>query len=222
MQIPGLGSAIRAARALSRYAQVSYSEEGEDLIVGDLFLGRKPGFYVDIGAYHPWQYSNTFLLYKSGWHGINIDAMPGAMRPFRLARRRDINLELGVTDAPSELTFNIFEERALNTFDPVRARRLIAEGSKFARTTQVRCLPLRDILAEHAPDRNVDFMSIDVEGHELEVLRSNDWNRWRPEVLLAEITATVDEISKTAVGKMLADLGYRPVAKTVRTAVFRR
>ena len=81
---------------ITRFATKSYSQEGEDLLLRRIFEHQKNGFYVDVGAHHPFRFSNTYLLYKCGWRGINIDAMPGSMRLFRRFRARDINIECGV------------------------------------------------------------------------------------------------------------------------------
>lgn len=73
-----------------------YSQEGEDMVLRKIFKNQKKGFYVDIGAHHPKRFSNTHLLYKKGWKGINIDVTPGSIKLFNQLRPRDTNLELGV------------------------------------------------------------------------------------------------------------------------------
>ncbi len=79
------------------YMNPSYSIEGEDRIVRSLFWEKRDtGFYVDVGAHHPFRFSNTYLFYTQGWRGINIDATPGSMRAFKKHRPRDINLEIGI------------------------------------------------------------------------------------------------------------------------------
>ena len=78
------------------YKNDSYSQEGEDLIINRLIDSKKNGFYIDIGAHHPFRFSNTYKFYKMGWNGINIDAMPGSMKLFREKRPRDINIECGI------------------------------------------------------------------------------------------------------------------------------
>ena len=78
------------------YKNLSYSQNGEDRILHRIFENQKSGFYVDIGAHHPFRFSNTFLFYKMGWKGINVDAMPKSMEIFKRFRPRDINLELAV------------------------------------------------------------------------------------------------------------------------------
>src|SRR5690554_6253894 len=86
-------------RYLRDFSRKSYSQEGEDILLEKLFEGKNDGFYVDVGAHHPRRFSNTYLLYRRGWRGINIDAMPGSMAEFRRLRGRDINLEIPISSA---------------------------------------------------------------------------------------------------------------------------
>src|SRR5581483_8094739 len=94
-----------AQRPSATQCQLVYSQEGEDLLLARLFDGQKKGFYVDVGAHHPFRFSNTYLLYLNGWRGINIDAMPGSMAAFRKLRPRDINIECMVSQDPRPLRF---------------------------------------------------------------------------------------------------------------------
>ena len=95
----------------------SYSQEGEDRILARLFESSGQGFYVDVGAHHPMRFSNTFLFYRRGWRGVNIDATPGSMRLFDRYRSRDTNIESGVGLTTGVVPFYVFNEPALNTFD---------------------------------------------------------------------------------------------------------
>ena len=94
----------------------SWSQEGEDLLLKRVFEGQSVGFYVDIGAHHPKRFSNTYLFYRMGWRGINIDAMPGSMSAFNKIRSRDINIEAGVGEKATQLDYYIFNDPALNGF----------------------------------------------------------------------------------------------------------
>lgn len=205
------------------YGRLSYAQEGEDLVLARAFDGQTHGFYVDIGAHHPRRFSNTYLFYRAGWSGINIDAMPGSMKPFRRARRRDINLELAVGEESPPKTFFVFNDPALNTFDPEQARSYQGHNYKIVAQYRISTRPLSVILREHLPiGRNIDFLSVDVEGLDLEVLRSNDWTRYRPRYVLTE-TLHVDlaALSGGAVYEFLCAQGYRLFAKTPNTAFFK-
>ena len=100
-----LRSLLRDRLGKRLYGRLSYSQEGEDLVLHRLFEGQATGIYVDVGAHHPFRFSNTCLLHTRGWRGINIDATPGSMAQFQRFRPRDVNLELGVAAEPAELEF---------------------------------------------------------------------------------------------------------------------
>ena len=201
-----------------------YGQDGEDLIL-DRLLERQPlGFYVDVGAHHPVRFSNTYLFYKRGWRGINIDAMPGAMRAFERLRPRDINIESGVADASGRLKYHRFNEPALNTFDAAEAQRKNSPPYELLDTIEVPVERLDRLLALHLPaGQDIDFMSVDVEGKDLEVLRSNDWTRHRPRFVLAETLRTdLLALGTCPITRFLMDVGYRPVAKAYNTSFFCR
>jgi FkbM family methyltransferase len=204
--------------------QRSYSQEGEDLLLLRFFDWQARGFYVDVGAHHPFRYSNTQLFYERGWRGINIDAMPGSMRPFRRARPRDVNLEIGIDAVPGLATFFLFNDPALNTFDEATAERHTDDRWRVEATCAVEVVPLAMVLDAHCPPSvEIDFMTIDVEGRDLRVLRSNDWSRFRPRVILAEsLGRALDELGNDPAAHFLRDVGYAPFGKTCNTFMFIR
>ena len=115
------------------YSIKSYSQEGEDMILRRVFENQKTGFYVDVGAHHPFRFSNTYYFYKQGWQGINIDAMPESMDVFRRFRKRDINIESGVALNDAKIPYFVFKEKALNTFDDVLAQQYKSAGYDAAK-----------------------------------------------------------------------------------------
>jgi FkbM family methyltransferase len=204
------------------YRRECYSQEGEDRILWRLFEEQERGFYVDVGAHHPIRFSNTFLFYRAGWSGINCDATPGSMAPFARIRPRDINLELAISDAGGALSFYGFDEPALNTFDPKLATEYSAHARLIQRKT-VPTVPLREVLTRYLPAGTpIDFMSVDVEGFDLSVLRSNDWTRYRPTVLLVECAGvSLAALDAAPLGQFVKAVGYQICAKTVRTTFFK-
>lgn len=181
-------------RALIRIADYfrhrsSYAQDGEDIVFLSLIEGRPcPPFYVDIGAHHPVRFSNTYALHRRGWSGINIDAAPGSMAGFNLLRPGDINLEIGISATEGHADFYIFNEPALNTFNKETALAVEAQHARYQVTAikKIPTKPLRDILHQHAPGKEIGLLTIDVEGLDLEVLKSNDWNQWRPKFIMVE------------------------------------
>jgi FkbM family methyltransferase len=194
------------------------------MVLNCLFQSQATGFYVDVGAHHPIHFSNTQFFYANNWCGINIDPRPGIMRQFAKVRPRDINLELGISGSAGVLTYYAFSEPAVNTFDEPTARCHAEQGSyKLVSTTQIPTRTLASVLDEYLPPRRlIDFLSVDVEGLDEEVLRSNNWDAYRPRVVLAEdLTAfTLDQALNSKLARLLGEVGYVAIAKTVHSIVF--
>jgi len=207
----------------------SYSQDGEDMVMRALFESLPKnyrGFFVDVGAHHPVRFSNTYHFYRKGWRGINIDATPGSMRSFGWMRRRDINLELGIGAEKGSLTFFCFDEPALNTLSEEVAQERASGGRyKIIKKVEVPVLPLREVLQQHLPSgTKIDFFSVDVEGMDEMVLRSNDWEVFRPSFILAEDVHFDLNAGKTygsGVYAFLQEQGYEMAAKTPRTLIFK-
>jgi len=207
------------------YARLSYSQEGEDLVLARIFEGQYQGFYVDVGAHHPLKFSNTQIFYLRGWRGINVDACPGSMDLFKKLRPRDINLELAISERPESLTYYQFNENALNGFDRNMAAKAEKVSFKIVGTKEIQTVTLADVLDKYLPPgQTIDFMNVDVEGLDEQVLRSNDWNKYRPRVILAEDVETYKwpAVSHSGVAKMLAEHGYELACKTMNTLIFSR
>lgn len=205
-----------------RNGERSWSQEGEDRVLLRYFDYRRDGFYVDVGAHHPYRYSNTALLNRMGWSGINIDAMPGSMALFARHRPRDINLEIGVSEEPGIAKFYVFNEKALNTFDGELAQSRVNPDFRIDSIVDVPLRPLREVFDEHlAHGQVIDLLTVDAEGHDLSVLRSNDWTRFRPRVVLAEsVGSTIDSLHSDPCAQFLKSVGYVAYGKTVNTVMY--
>ena len=162
-----------------------FSQFGEDILLESFFgKKKKDGFYVDVGAFNPVRNSNTYLFYKKGWRGINIEANPKHFKQFPAARQRDINLNLAISDTRSTVEFTCD-----GSFSGIRDENYSAKDSNRATATtiNVETYPLKDILEKHLPKgTSIDFMTIDCEGHDEKVVKSNDWELYRPKVVLVE------------------------------------
>src|SRR5688572_21781247 len=206
------------------YAYSSFAQVGEDMILDKYFNDKKePGYYVDIGANHPYIYSNTYKFYLKGWKGINVDANPGTKKLFDAIRPRDINIEAGISLTPGELDFYTFENNVFNTLDRQTAEGHCKEFSiNIREIIKIKTTTLKEILDIHLPpSQKIDFMSIDVEGLDMEVLRSNDWEKYRPEVLVVEcVYEDYADIQKMEAAAYLNQFGYSFFAKTFSTFFF--
>jgi FkbM family methyltransferase len=206
------------------HSTASYAQEGEDLVLARLLDAGAQGFYVDVGAHHPTRFSNTCFYYERGWRGINIEPAPDAVAQFDKVRPRDINIGLGVAEAAGELTYYVFDEAALNTFDKkLKEERETSTSYRVVRTTKIRVDRLDKILQQHLPaGQAIDFMSIDVEGLDLQVLRSNDWKAYRPKFVLAEaLDFNLEQAASHPLWLYMHSVRYELVAKTLNTLFYR-
>jgi FkbM family methyltransferase len=207
---------------LDQSSNYSYAQEGEDRILMRYFDGRKKGFYIDIGAHHPKLYSNTYLFYNQGWNGLNVDAMPGSMEIFNKQRPRDINIEAAISKNTTQLPFYIFSDPALNTFSKEladaredRSKKQYLIDKKIIETN-----PLSKILEKHLPQNQyIDFMTIDIEGYDLNALESMNLDKYRPELILVEVYA--ENIVDAPIDQYLRSQGYTFYAKAVLTCIYK-
>jgi FkbM family methyltransferase len=207
----------------------SFSHCGEDRILAYLFKRIPRGFFVDVGAFHPQTSSNTFLLYQRGWRGLNIDALPGAMEPFRRIRPLDINLEMAISDKAETLTYYKIGDapHEMNGFSWEFQSNLHADfgiQESDVRRIPIPALPLSDVLDQHLPaGRSIQLLTIDVEGMELRVLASNDWEKYRPIVVMTEHHQEMNaSIYDLPISVFLREKGYRLIAKLPNELLFLR
>lgn len=203
----------------------SYSQEGEDMILRSFYERKKnyKGFFIDVGAHHPYRFSNTMYFYKRGWKGINIEPTPTVIKLFRLFRKRDITLNAGISETHQKLKFYCFNEPALNGFSKEISEERDQSGSyKIIKTIDIETFPLSEILDKHLPpNQKIDFLTIDVEGLDLQVLRSNNWEKYKPDFILVEDQIDFENLSNSEVYSFLLEQNYELTAKTSRTLFFR-
>ena len=201
----------------------SYSQEGEDMVLKRIFGSNSIGWYIDVGAHHPMRFSNTYYFYKQGWQGINIDAMPNIMGEFKKYRPKDINIHAAISENNETLNYYKFTDHAFNTLDDkVGRERENRKKDQFLGKETMITKRLDEILEEHLPEgKSIDFLSIDVEGLDLSVLNSNNFDKYRPKIILAEVSRkTINEIIDDQVYTFLTSKGYKLFSKTVNTLFF--
>jgi FkbM family methyltransferase len=204
---------------LRRKFKISYSQSGEDLILSTILNYVKKGFYVDVGANNPYKQSNSCLFYKKKWSGINIDALPGCMKNFNKHRKRDINLEVAIANNKEELIYYNFENTFYNTFDDSMLDQ-IKKQTKLVSTTKIIPQKLSQIFDNHKINK-IDFLSVDVEGLDLEVLQSNNWRKYRPKVIVVEmLESEPNMIKNNPIAKFLLKNNYYYFCKTPTNSFF--
>lgn len=208
------------------YELNTYAQDSEDTIIKRIFEYRnlyEGGFFIDVGAHHPIRYSNTFFFYKKGWRGINIDAMPDSMKEFEKIRPEDINIEYAISNEEKILTYYQFDEPAFNSFDrTLSLDRAQNKKHTILNTKKLKTVTLSSILDKFiSKEQNIDFLSIDVEGLDFQVLQSNNWEKYRPKVVLIEIlNIEIEQILQTEIYKFMIEKEYKYYAKTVGTHFF--
>jgi len=203
---------LKALFPTRMFSRRSYSQFGEDLLIDSILQYPKGyrGFYVDVGAHHPFALSNTAYFYKKGWQGINIEASPSLMTKFKIFRRRDINLNYAVGSSAQPLDFHVFKNyQPFNCFDKDMAKERINSGLHLKEVIKIRQVRLDVLLDKYLNGSSIDFMTIDVEGLDLDVLKTNNWEKYRPKVLVTEDYDTTDDSS---ISNFIESKGYSKVA----------
>jgi len=202
----------------------SYSQCGEDLIIKYVFNLRKvynPS-YLDIGANNPFHLSNTALFYNAKNIGVNIEANPNLINAFKTQRPTDINLNIGIGLSKEELDFYVMEDHTLSSFSRAEADSMVAYGHILSKIIKVQLIPIEDIFLKYFPNEAPDLLSIDVEGLDLEILKSIDYKKYSPKIICVEAA----EYSPIGAGKrrnelidFLVSQGYYEYANTNLNAI---
>jgi FkbM family methyltransferase len=188
---------------------VSYSQNGEDVRLWRVFRSVAEGFYVDVGAADPDVDSVTRLFYEHGWSGVNIEPSP-CFTALEEARPRDVNLPIVIGEREESVPFFVtYPSLATSTVD-LAAHQNIPEAIERVEEISVPQRRLESVIREHAANRTIHFLKVDVEGAERQVLASSDWALFRPVVVLVE---AVESWSTTPTHKrwesILTEAGYR-------------
>lgn len=218
---------------LFKHIRSSYAQSGEDIIISDLFtrLNISQPTYLDIGANDPVALSNTYRLYKRGSNGVCVEPNPVLYQKIREKRSRDICLNVGVAfDEKREATFYLFSDQfnGLNTFSKEEADFWERTGNeeigrhKVEKTINMKLMPVNEIMEKYfAPHPN--FISVDVEGLDFEILKTIDFVKYKPEVFCVETLGFIEnnkEIKKNEIIEFLLERGYFVYADTYINTIF--
>jgi FkbM family methyltransferase len=178
-----------------------YAQHGEDRRLAELLAQTRRGFYIDVGAWEPVQDSVTKHFYDRGWRGINVEPNPAYHAMLVQSRPRDVNLCIALGDVQEQRTLTLVGSTGLSTFEAEfvePAERWIAanrpEPAKISQIS-VTVTTLADVCREYVPaGTTIDFLKIDVEGWEEQVLRGGDWQTYRPQILVIEAVAPLSDV----------------------------
>jgi FkbM family methyltransferase len=191
---------------------LSYAQRFEDLYLMRCFGSRSDGFYIDVGSGHPVYDNTSFAFYLEGWKGVTVEPNPWLARLTKAVRPRDRHVEALLGATAGEATFYLVDDfHGLSTMIETHAR---AAQTQFGKSSQAIVVPvttLKDLCRQHAPPV-FDFLKVDVEGAEQDVLLNGDWRNYRPKVVVAEALAPYTLAPAwQAWEPFLAEHGYRYV-----------
>jgi FkbM family methyltransferase len=208
-------STVLDAEQLSKLAgwehRVSFSQNAED-IAASFYLAqeKEKGVIVDIGAYHPYRFSNTFLFHLQGWRCVSVDACQASVDLFNQIRPADINLCCLVSDREERLEFFEFAEGAWNTTNANMVSVLQERGlqeTQLVAKKEKQTVPIMQLLEEHVGGNKFDLLDVDVEGMDAKLLLAIDLKIFRPKVILAEISER--SVREEPMLSHLRNAGYR-------------
>ena len=206
-----------------REVRMSFSQLGEDSIIWHLVREHRNdrGIYVDVGAFDPTRYSNTLLLHKAGWRGVNIDPNPETIARFQAARPGDSNVCAAVSNVERRVDYLVYPGKATNRI----VESMSSEAASVLGEIPLRRIPmttrtLSAILSETvASGQKIDLLNIDCEGEDLNVLESLDWTRWSPRIVCVEAHGAEN---RQRVVQFMAVQNYVLVAQMLVTFIFQR
>tara|TARA_Y100000389_G_C17413180_1_gene492147 strand:+ start:409 stop:1065 length:657 start_codon:yes stop_codon:yes gene_type:complete len=208
------------------FPKKSYSMLGEDIFVKKFFKNKKKGFYVDIGCYHPIDGNNTYLLYKKGWQGINIDLNKTSIDLFNRARKNDNNLNVAISNKSKKIKFYYRKKiNMLNTINKKFAKNSFRKGFK---TGSIQSQTLNSILSKSKfKNKKIDFLNIDIEGNEINALESFNLKKYSPKLICIEIhnntsgRNTKDYFKNDPIYKFLCKKNYKYIWNNEFSYIFR-
>jgi len=214
-----------ARNEASPEAEESFAQSGEDLIAHFIFahLGIARVSYMDVGAYDPVKINNTYYFYRKGFHGVLVEPNVVMCEKLKSVRPRDTTLNAGIgVAAAREADYYLMTEPSWNTFSKEEAdhQAKVTNGRiKIEKVVKIPLLNINDVMREHfngAPD----FLSIDAEGWHLAILKSIDFERYRPKVICVETLESGTNVKMTDVGAFITTKGYRERGATFVNALF--
>ncbi len=215
----------RLQRNHSDNSRASYSQCGEDLIIQQLIvvLGMKNFRYLDIGAHHPSYLSNTYFFYLLGASGVCVEPDPSLFQEFIKLRPRDRHLNCGVGLVPGFADFFIMSTPTLNTFSSDEASRYVASGNHFISDQKKIEIQSVNQIIESNFVSCPNLVSLDIEGWDLIVLNSFDFDRYRPEIFCIETLSYTEDNSErklTEIIEFMHQKDYVTYADTYINTIF--
>ena len=213
-------------KLLKNNAKISYAQCGEDLIVDFIFQALKTPVqsYLDLGAHHPTYLSNTFYFYQKGCSGVCVEPDPALCRNLKKARKRDICLNVGVgVNGADKAKFYLMSTKTLSTFSQAEAERYVSYGhQKIQNVIELPLVSIHDLLKENFK-LSPNFVSLDVEGLDLDIVKNFPFSHVRPEVFCIETITYTENNSERKLQEIIDCMeknGYLTYADTYINTIF--
>lgn len=207
-----------------------FSFSGVDTILEKIFINQPRGIYIDVGCQHPIKNNNTYLLYKKGWEGINVDLDKDNIELFNVSRSNDHNFNIALSSEVKEVDLYFYHKKSpINTIDKKTSE---FQKAKVSSIKKIKTDTLNNIILNTKyKDRSFDLLSIDVEGHEMEVLKGFDLVKFSPNVIVVEYldlniskleikNLNIENILNTEIYKYLVSRNYILVNNIYSDLVF--
>lgn len=191
------------------YKKKYYSQFGEDIFIENFFKHKKKGKYIDLGAFHPIKYNNTYCLYKKGWSGINVDLNQTSIDMFNIIRKKDKNKCALISDKKN-LKKTVFFEHNFSAVNSLEPKKKILNIKKTMLTKKFSSLV----------KNKFDFLNIDLEGHDYTVLKNINLKKYQPALICVEILGNSKD--KNKIFEFLKKNNYRFVKKCKVSFFFER
>ncbi|MEE9409086.1 MAG: FkbM family methyltransferase [Polaribacter sp.] len=202
----------------------TYSQLGEDIAITHLLekhLNLQNGFYIDVGCNHPIHCSNTFLLYRKGWSGITIDLNKELISLHKMERKGDVQVNTAISDKNESVKVYEFQDNSISTinsdfFNEMKTHKKVISDSKLINT-----LTLNEIVLEHNVTK-IDLLCIDVEGHDLKVLKSLDLTKYRPKLIVVEMldSFSFNNLNESEICTYLKTYNYKLIGYLIANGYF--
>lgn len=204
-------------RKIYKRYNISFSKSGDDIQLMKLINQSTPGTYVDIGCWHPVKASNTYFFSLRNWKGICIDPNPELENLYKKFRPNDVFINCAVGKTEANLNYYMLSENnsSMNTLNLDFLKKHDLEGD-IKNTIGIPTFSLKDILDKNVSvNERLDFFDVDVEGFDLQVLQSNDWDKYRPKIVITETDISIKEDMISEITAYLESVNYRLIGKTV-------
>ena len=197
----------------------SYAMDNEDIAVLDYFKDKKNGFYVDVGCYHPIHRSNTYLLHKQNWCGINIDTSEFSIDLFDFIRPKDLNYNFAISNKKEMI--KLFYQKKLSQLSTIEIDQAKKVFQGNIKVKEIQAFTLDEILSRSKyKNTKIDFLDIDVEGADLKVLEGLSFEIYKPELVCVEIHEK--EIKQSKIYNFLVNKDYKLIWSGIFSHLFKR